>query len=66
VALIFATADECKKARQVFKIPAQLGFAVDFLIYDKKRFREKLQSGGICELIEKEGRVVYPTNLPVV
>ena len=63
-AIIFVNQAEVREAKQVYKISALLGIPIDFLLFDEAGYKEKLDRGGVCELIEAEGRVVFPIVEP--
>lgn len=60
IAVIFASVEERDRARKpLAALPARFGYDIDFLLFESKEYQQKLDRGGVCELIEREGRVLH-------
>jgi predicted nucleotidyltransferase len=61
VCIIFHSPQEVETYRKVILCSPPLvpGYPIDYLFYDEKLYQEKLNRGGVCELIEKEGIKIY-------
>ena len=58
-AVIFSSKEDRRSAKEIYKISAKVGFPIDFLLFDEISFNEKLELGGVCELIKAEGRELF-------
>lgn len=61
VCIIFHSPQELETYRKVILCSPPLvpGYRIDYLFNDEKLYQEKLNRGGVCELIEKEGIKIY-------
>ena len=62
VCLLFDSKEDVEKYRTVVlrSPPLVSGLPIDYLFFDKATYHDKVERGGVCELIEREGLRLYP------
>ena len=62
VCLLFDSKEDVEKYRTVVlrSPPLVSGLPIDYLFFDKATYQDKVDRGGVCELIEREGLRIYP------
>ena len=60
IAVIFADEESLVAGRKaLYAVPPIGPWPTDLLFYSKDAFERRREAGGVCELIGKEGRLVY-------